>query len=161
MNTFFNWIELFIWVACNCCSILRENLLKLSSHKTIENPANISRPFGDSFREWSSTLSAKGTIRYYLKALLNNQRSKTWNLYISLICRMEPSCLDLALEGERLCKTGDYRSGVLYFESALQVGTEDLQILSAIYSQLGNAYFHLQEYNKALEYHRHDLTLTR
>nr|XP_046246794.1 G-protein-signaling modulator 2-like isoform X2 [Scatophagus argus] len=74
---------------------------------------------------------------------------------------MESSCLDLALEGERLCKTGDYRAGVSFFESAIQVGTEDLQILSAIYSQLGNAYFHLQEYNKALEYHRHDLTLTR
>ncbi|XP_022596863.1 G-protein-signaling modulator 2-like [Seriola dumerili] len=74
---------------------------------------------------------------------------------------MESSCLDLALEGERLCKAGDYRAGVSFFESAIQVGTEDLQILSAIYSQLGNAYFHLQEYNKALEYHRHDLTLTR
>lgn len=78
-----------------------------------------------------------------------------------LLCRMETSCLDLALEGERLCKTGDYRAGVSFFESAIQVGTEDLQILSAIYSQLGNAYFHLQEYNNALEYHRHDLTLTR
>ncbi|XP_074491099.1 G-protein-signaling modulator 2-like isoform X1 [Sebastes fasciatus] len=74
---------------------------------------------------------------------------------------METSCLDLALEGERLCKAGDYQAGVSFFESAIQVGTEDLQILSAIYSQLGNAYFHLQEYNKALEYHRHDLTLTR
>ncbi|KAF7202723.1 G-protein-signaling modulator 2 [Nothobranchius furzeri] len=79
------------------------------------------------------------------------------NFYV----RMESSCLDLALEGERLCKAGDYRAGVSFFESAIQVGTEDLQILSAIYSQLGNAYFHLQEYNKALEYHRHDLTLTR
>nr|XP_061831642.1 G-protein-signaling modulator 2-like isoform X1 [Nerophis lumbriciformis] len=75
--------------------------------------------------------------------------------------RMESSCLDLALEGERLCKAGNYRAGVSFFESAIQVGTEDLQILSAIYSQLGNAYFHLQEFNKALEYHRHDLTLTR
>ncbi|XP_051517831.1 G-protein-signaling modulator 2-like isoform X2 [Myxocyprinus asiaticus] len=75
--------------------------------------------------------------------------------------RMEASCLELALEGERLCKVGDYRAGVSFFESAIQVGTEDLQILSAIYSQLGNAYFHLHEYNKALEYHRHDLTLTR
>ncbi|XP_061539503.1 G-protein-signaling modulator 2-like isoform X2 [Phycodurus eques] len=74
---------------------------------------------------------------------------------------MESSCLDLALEGERLCKAGNYHAGVSFFESAIQVGTEDLQILSAIYSQLGNAYFHLQEYNKALEYHRHDLTLTR
>ncbi|CAL8394898.1 unnamed protein product [Boreogadus saida] len=74
---------------------------------------------------------------------------------------MESSCLDLALEGERLCKAGDYRTGVSFFESAIQVGTEDLQILSAIYSQLGNAYFHQQEYPKALEYHSHDLTLTR
>ncbi|KAM3850548.1 uncharacterized protein ACN63O_019521 [Diretmus argenteus] len=74
---------------------------------------------------------------------------------------MESSCLELALEGERQCKVGDYRAGVSFFESAIQVGTEDLQILSAIYSQLGNAYFHLQEYSKALEYHRHDLTLTR
>uniref|UniRef100_A0A8C1UZJ3 G protein signaling modulator 2, like n=1 Tax=Cyprinus carpio TaxID=7962 RepID=A0A8C1UZJ3_CYPCA len=75
--------------------------------------------------------------------------------------RMEASCLELALEGERLCKVGDYRAGVSFLESAIQVGTEDLQILSAIYSQLGNAYFHLHDYNKALEYHRHDLTLTR
>ncbi|KAI4894231.1 hypothetical protein NFI96_006082 [Prochilodus magdalenae] len=75
--------------------------------------------------------------------------------------RMEASCLELALEGERLCKVGDYRAGVSFFESAIQVGTEDLQILSAIYSQLGNAYFHLQDYTKALEFHRHDLTLTR
>ncbi|XP_016097897.1 G-protein-signaling modulator 2-like isoform X2 [Sinocyclocheilus grahami] len=75
--------------------------------------------------------------------------------------RMEASCLELALEGERLCKVGDYLAGVSFFESAIQVGTEDLQILSAIYSQLGNAYFHLHDYNKALEYHRHDLTLTR
>ncbi|KAA0706423.1 G-protein-signaling modulator 2 [Triplophysa tibetana] len=74
---------------------------------------------------------------------------------------MEASCLELALEGERLCKVGDYCAGVSFFESAIQVGTEDLQILSAIYSQLGNAYFHLHDYNKALEYHRHDLTLTR
>ncbi|XP_066547964.1 G-protein-signaling modulator 2 isoform X2 [Amia ocellicauda] len=75
--------------------------------------------------------------------------------------RMEASCLELALEGERLCKVGDYRAGVSFFEAAIQVGTEDLQILSAIYSQLGNAYFHLHDYAKALEYHHHDLTLTR
>ncbi|KAM7400764.1 hypothetical protein PAMA_005111 [Pampus argenteus] len=75
--------------------------------------------------------------------------------------RMEVSCLELALEGERLCKMGDYRAGVSFFEAAIQVGTEDLQVLSAIYSQLGNAYFHLHDYAKALEFHRHDLTLTR
>ena len=74
---------------------------------------------------------------------------------------MEGSCMDLALEGERLCKAGDCRTGVQFFESAIQVGTDDLKTLSAIYSQLGNAYFYLQEYGKALEYHKHDLNLAR
>ncbi|XP_076149954.1 G-protein-signaling modulator 2 isoform X2 [Alosa pseudoharengus] len=75
--------------------------------------------------------------------------------------RMEASCLELALEGERLCKLGDYQAGVSFFEAAIQVGTEDLQVLSAVYSQLGNAYFHLHDFTKALEFHHHDLTLTR
>ncbi|XP_063066597.1 G-protein-signaling modulator 1b [Engraulis encrasicolus] len=75
--------------------------------------------------------------------------------------RMEASCLELALEGERLCKAGDFKGGTAFFEAAVQVGTEDLKTLSAIYSQLGNAYFYLKEYCKALEYHRHDLTLAR
>ncbi|MBN3274918.1 GPSM1 protein, partial [Polyodon spathula] len=74
---------------------------------------------------------------------------------------MEASCLELALEGERLCKGGDFKGGAAFFEAAVQVGTEDLKTLSAIYSQLGNAYFYLKEYAKALEYHRHDLTLAR
>ncbi|XP_015427842.1 PREDICTED: G-protein-signaling modulator 1 [Myotis davidii] len=71
------------------------------------------------------------------------------------------SCLELALEGERLCKAGDFKAGVAFFEAAVQVGTEDLRTLSAIYSQLGNAYFYLKEYARALEYHRHDLLLAR
>ncbi|XP_006789052.1 G-protein-signaling modulator 1b isoform X1 [Neolamprologus brichardi] len=75
--------------------------------------------------------------------------------------RMEASCLELALEGERLCKAGDFKGGTAFFEAAVKVGTEDLKTLSAIYSQLGNAYFYFKEYGKALEYHRHDLTLAR
>lgn len=69
--------------------------------------------------------------------------------------------MELALEGERLCKAGDFKAGAAFFEAAVQVGTEDLKTLSAIYSQLGNAYFYLKEYAKALEYHKHDLTLAR
>lgn len=95
----------------------------------------------------------------------SDSRSGPWygrDALTLLLCRrMEVSCLELALEGERLCKLGDYRAGVSFFEAAIQVGTEDLQVLSAIYSQLGNAYFHLHDYAKALEFHRHDLTLTR
>ncbi|KAF7237231.1 G-protein-signaling modulator 1 [Varanus komodoensis] len=74
---------------------------------------------------------------------------------------MEASGLELALAGERACKAGDFTAGVAFFEAAVQVGTDDLKTLSAIYSQLGNAYFYLKEYAKALEFHRHDLTLAR
>ncbi|XP_046387960.1 G-protein-signaling modulator 2 isoform X2 [Ischnura elegans] len=71
------------------------------------------------------------------------------------------ACLELALEGERLCKAGDCRAGVAYFEAAISAGTDDLRTLSAIYSQLGNAYFYLGDYVKAMQYHKHDLTLAR
>ncbi|XP_071948542.1 G-protein-signaling modulator 2-like isoform X2 [Antedon mediterranea] len=73
---------------------------------------------------------------------------------------MDMPCMELALEGERLCKVGRCQEGVEYFEAAVRVGTDDMKTLSAIYSQLGNAYFYLQQYGKALDYHRHDLTLT-
>lgn len=82
-------------------------------------------------------------------------------------CRMdetrgfERSCLELAQEGERLCKTGECEAGVDHFRMALQAGTDDLILLSAIYSQMGNAHFYLQQYDKALEYHRFDLQLSR
>ena len=33
--------------------------------------------------------------------------------------------------------------------------------MSAIYSQLGNAYFYLGDYVRAMQYHKHDLTLAR
>jgi G-protein signaling modulator 2 len=36
-----------------------------------------------------------------------------------------------------------------------------LRTLSAIYSQLGNAYFYLGDYAKAMQYHKLDLTLAR
>ncbi|XP_070177031.1 G-protein-signaling modulator 2-like isoform X2 [Littorina saxatilis] len=74
---------------------------------------------------------------------------------------MSCTCMELALQGERLCKAGDCRAGVQFFEAAVQAGTDDLKTLSAIYSQLGNAYFYLQDYVKALEYHKHDLNLAR
>lgn len=69
------------------------------------------------------------------------------------------TCMELALEGERLCKMGDFKTGVNFFEEALKVGTSDQRTLSAIYSQLGNAYFYLEDYNKALENHKQDVAL--
>lgn len=70
-------------------------------------------------------------------------------------------CLELALEGERLCKSGDCRAGVAFFQAAIQAGTKDLKTLSAIYSQMGNAYYYLGDYQKSVQYHKHDLTLAR
>uniref|UniRef100_A0A0A9YDJ9 G-protein-signaling modulator 2 n=1 Tax=Lygus hesperus TaxID=30085 RepID=A0A0A9YDJ9_LYGHE len=76
-------------------------------------------------------------------------------------CDSGNMCLELALEGERLCKAGDCRAGVAFFQAAIQAGTDDLRTLSAIYSQLGNAYFYLGDYVKAMQFHKHDLTLAR
>lgn len=71
------------------------------------------------------------------------------------------SCLELALEGERLCKIGDFSGGVAFFEAAVKCGTNDMKTLSAIYSQLGNAYFYLSNYPKAMEYHKMDLSVAK
>ena len=97
---------------------------------------------------------------------------------------------ELASEGERLCKSGDCLTGIKYFEEALKIydkqlltTTNDtnntlnesipnnnnntntnnlklLQTMAIIYNQMGNAYFNLQDYARALEYHKKDLELS-
>ena len=71
------------------------------------------------------------------------------------------TCNELALEGEHLCREGQWEEGVQRLEAATRTGTSDLKTLSALYSQLGNAYFYLEEYGKALEYHKQDLGIAR
>ncbi len=39
------------------------------------------------------------------------------------------TCLQLALEGEKLCKKGNCRDGVAFFEAALQAGTDDFRFV--------------------------------
>ena len=39
------------------------------------------------------------------------------------------------------------------------MGTDDPVVLSAVYNQLGNAYFYVDNFQKALEYHKKDLEL--
>uniref|UniRef100_F6QEV0 G-protein-signaling modulator 2 n=1 Tax=Ciona intestinalis TaxID=7719 RepID=F6QEV0_CIOIN len=73
----------------------------------------------------------------------------------------QPTCLELATEGERLCKLGEYSAGVQYLEAAVNQGTDDVTTLSAIYMHLGNAYQYLGDFMKALQYHQHDRTLAR
>lgn len=81
---------------------------------------------------------------------------------------------ELATEGERLCKSGDCANGIKYFEAALEIYIKQieekklndqehyklLQTMAIIYNQMGNAYFNLQDYAKALEYHKKDLELS-
>ncbi|KAM3172290.1 hypothetical protein ACTXT7_014841 [Hymenolepis weldensis] len=72
------------------------------------------------------------------------------------------TCLELALEAERISKTTrDYATAIRLFRQALAVGTDDISVLSAIYSQLGNAYFYQHDFLHALEFHRWDLSLSR
>lgn len=71
------------------------------------------------------------------------------------------NCLELAVEGERFCRDGDWEKGISFFLKALKIGTDDLNIMSAIYCQLGNAYFCCKQFSKALEYHRWDFILAK
>lgn len=45
-------------------------------------------------------------------------------------------CLELALEGERLCKSGDCRAGVAFFQAAISSGTNDLRFVVNIISRV-------------------------
>eukprot|EP00730_Choanoeca_flexa_P019589 TRINITY_DN9578_c0_g1_i3.p1 TRINITY_DN9578_c0_g1~~TRINITY_DN9578_c0_g1_i3.p1 ORF type:complete len:556 (+),score=212.88 TRINITY_DN9578_c0_g1_i3:239-1906(+) len=72
---------------------------------------------------------------------------------------MEASCLQLSIEGERLLKAHDYQGAIEFFEAGLRQGTDDPEVLSAVYNQLGNACFYLNQYEKALEYHKKDLEI--
>lgn len=69
------------------------------------------------------------------------------------------TCLELALHGEYLARNGKLKESVEYFEEAIKAGPDDTNTRSAIYSQLGNAYFYLEDFQKALEYHKKDVKL--
>nr|XP_018672346.1 G-protein-signaling modulator 2 isoform X2 [Ciona intestinalis] len=88
---------------------------------------------------------------YFTKCLIN----------LTMDGSHQPTCLELATEGERLCKLGEYSAGVQYLEAAVNQGTDDVTTLSAIYMHLGNAYQYLGDFMKALQYHQHDRTLAR
>ncbi|KAI1712222.1 tetratricopeptide repeat domain-containing protein [Ditylenchus destructor] len=73
-------------------------------------------------------------------------------------------CRRLAREGEKATRMGDAPKGIEFLEEALAVGIDDIQdlpLLSAIYSQLGNAYYAQKLYRKALTFHSNDLMLSR
>lgn len=74
---------------------------------------------------------------------------------------VDATCNELATDGERLCREGRWEEGIHQLEAATRTGTSDVKTLSALYSQLGNAYFYVENYSKSLEYHKQDLTLAR
>lgn len=67
----------------------------------------------------------------------------------------------LSIEGERLLKAQDYQGAINYFEAGLRAGTDDQEVLSAVYNQLGNACFYVGKFHKALEYHKKDLEIAQ
>ncbi len=72
---------------------------------------------------------------------------------------MDASCYQLSMEGERLLRAHDYEGAIEFFEAGLRVGTDDKQVLSATYNQLGNCCFYVGKFHKALEYHKKDLEI--
>lgn len=73
--------------------------------------------------------------------------------------REAPTCQELAIEGECLTKQGEHKEAIPLLESALDLGTEDLSLLSVLWSLLGNAHFYLGDYEKAAQCHAHDLSI--
>ena len=59
--------------------------------------------------------------------------------------------LELAIQGEHLCNEGRWEEGISCLEEALAASPTDPVALSALYSQLGNAYFYVKRYEQALD----------
>jgi len=47
------------------------------------------------------------------------------------------------------------------FEAGLAAGTDDMEVLSAVYNQLGNACYYLGRHDTCLEYHQKVCILLR
>ena len=135
-------------------------LLLLSNENNIDDPASQEQQQPNQQQNDDSVYSLLG------------QPQETLCHYNSL-----PSFKELASEGEQLCKMGDFKNGVKYFEEALKLFNYDkingikskttddvnslkqVDVLSIIYNQMGNAYFYMQDYSKALDFHKKDLEL--
>ena len=69
--------------------------------------------------------------------------------------------VEMAIKGERLCRNGEWTEGVKCLEAALELVPADSVTLSALYSQLGNAYYFIKSYDKAVDIYSRDLELNR
>merc|ERR1711953_1053434 len=77
----------------------------------------------------------------------------------SYLLEKSMSFVELALQGEQLCKSGKLSDAISVFKKALIKDTSDPEIKTAVYSQIGNAYFYLKDYIAAREYHEKELEL--
>lgn len=73
----------------------------------------------------------------------------------------DEECLKLAVDGQNFLAKKDLINGIEYLERALAIKTSNLNVLSSIYSQLGNAYFSSRSFVKALEFHNNYLLVSR
>ncbi|KJH50177.1 tetratricopeptide repeat protein [Dictyocaulus viviparus] len=71
------------------------------------------------------------------------------------------TCLELAKKGEKLCRQGNFGDAIPLFLKALESGSEDLMTLSAIYCQLGNAYYSKNDMRNAYKYHCYDMMIAK
>ncbi|EYC03252.1 hypothetical protein Y032_0095g2838 [Ancylostoma ceylanicum] len=71
------------------------------------------------------------------------------------------ACLELAKEGERFCREGNFSEAIPRFLDAIRLGTNNLSTLSAIYCQLGNAYYSTNDMDNAYVYHSYDAIVAR
>ncbi|CAB3400576.1 unnamed protein product [Caenorhabditis bovis] len=75
--------------------------------------------------------------------------------------RHRSTCWNVTEEGERLFRMHKYEKGIDLLKKALEVGTDDFSLLSAIYCQLGNAHIMLKDYENALKYHTYDMLVEK
>ena len=69
--------------------------------------------------------------------------------------------LELAIQGERLCSEGNLEEGIKCLEGALEAGPKDSVALSALYSQLGSAYFFIKSFDQAVAMYGRELELAK
>lgn len=74
---------------------------------------------------------------------------------------IEDPALELAIQGEHLCKEGRWEEGISCLEEALAASPTDPEALSALYSQLGHAYFYVKRYDRALDVYSQALANAR
>ena len=64
--------------------------------------------------------------------------------------------MQLALMGEKLNRRGNKRKAIPYFSKALKLDSA-MHAMCAVHSQLGNCYFGICEYERAVLHHKRDL----